>query len=335
MPRARWRDGLALLKSFTSGTPFLITRDWTPQMAQQLRAMMHHSKFDFIHADQLWMAPYAIHSLRSILHGRPAQLVLDQHNAVQLIPRRMAQAARNPLARWLLQREAHLMKRYEAQTCARFDHLVWVTGEDREAVNRQSSIFNPQSTIPICIDPGEIQPADPLPSQPALLLLGGMHWPPNAEGLRWFLSEIWPQVKRRVPAAQLRVIGKDPPGAALAAEDVHAPGYVADTMPYWRGSRVFIVPLRAGGGMRVKILDAWAHGLPVLATSIGAEGIDYTDGQDILIADEPAAFAEAICRLLTDDALAERIAQGGRATVLAKYNWKTIYQQWDEIYFPR
>jgi len=354
MPRSRWRDGLALLNSLFTGTPFLIARDWVPEMSEILHATLRHpplsqspehregavkeSQFDFLHADQLWMAQYAL-SIQSQLPG--IKLVLDQHNAVHLIPHRLADGNTNPLIRRLLWREARLMAHYEAQTCTQFDQVVWVTDEDREAVH--SSILSgaersrAQSkdageVIPICVDPSEIEPVTTLSKEPTLLFLGGMHWPPNADGVRWFLDAVWPQVKARLPSARMNVIGKDPPSIAREIEEVHALGYVHEVSPYWQSSRVFIVPLRAGGGMRVKIMDAWARGLPVVSTTIGAEGIDYCDGEDILIADDPKAFAEKILHLLRDDTYARKIGRAGRRSVIGKYNWKTVYQRWHQIY---
>ena len=335
MSRSLWREALALFRSLLTGTPFLITRDWVQEMEQAIQYAIRNTKFDFIHADQLWMAPYALMVIRSAheFFSCPST-VLDQHNAVHLIPGRLAEDTRNLLVCWLLKREARLMACYETQTCAQFAQVVWVTDEDRKVVNHESSIDNHQFTIPICINPEEIKPIVSLPQQPILFFLGGMHWPPNSDGVRWFLENIWPRLKSQLPNAKLNVIGKAPPSIVEEMADVHAPGYVENANLYWQNSRVFIVPLRSGGGMRVKILDAWAHGLPVVSTSIGAEGIAYTNGKDILIADAPVTFAEAIMRLLSDDVLAERVARAGRATVVEKYNWKTVYQQWDEIYPP-
>ncbi len=184
-------------------------------MDRRIEDLILESDFDVIHADQLWMAPYALRAaeLSKQKRGRP-HLVLDQHNAVHLIPARMGEDVRNPLARALLKREARLMKRYEAQMCTRFDHVVWVTNEDRNAVKKlmepaQSNHqeINPdihfcsddESVIPICVDPQEIQPVDHLTSEPKILFVGGMHWPPNAEGVRWFNDEILPLIKKRFP----------------------------------------------------------------------------------------------------------------------------------------
>jgi glycosyltransferase involved in cell wall biosynthesis len=163
--------------------------------------------------------------------------------------------------------------------------------------------------------------------------MGGLHWPPNSQGVIWFAQEVWPRVLARVPEAVFTVIGKNPPSLAGMAQAVEVAGYVADPEPYLAETAAFVVPLHAGGGMRVKILEAWRWGLPVVSTTIGAEGIDYENGRDLLIADSPDAFAEAVVRLLCEWELAERIGQAGRRTVETHYDWRTVYRAWDAIYY--
>ncbi len=341
LPRSRLRDAAAVLRSGLRGEPVLIARDWLPAMAQALARLLAGQRFDVIHADQLWMAPYALAARAfAAQHGHPPRLVLDQHNAVYLIPRRMAGAARSPLRRLAWQREAGLMARYEARTCLAFDQVVTVTAPDRAAL-RALYAAPPvpafSAVIPICIDAQAVPaPAGPA-APPGLLFLGGMHWPPNSEGVLWFSREALPAVHAAHPTAVFWAIGRQPP-AELAALDLHqrgviqAPGYVDEADAFWAKSQVFVVPLLAGGGMRVKILDAWARGVPVVSTTIGAEGLAYRDGDNLLLADTPAAFAEAVNRVLADPNLAARIAAAGRRTVAAHYDWRAIYPAWDRVY---
>ena len=150
-----------------------------------------------------------------------------------------------------------------------------------------------------------------------MTFLGGLHWPPNAAGMQWFVSEVWERIAAAHPSARLTVIGKDPP-AGLAAAAARLPGieitgYVDDPTPYLAETAAFIVPLHAGGGMRVKILDAWRWGLPVVSTTIGAEGISIVDGEDILIADDAGAFADAVLSVLQIETTARRLREQGPA----------------------
>jgi glycosyltransferase involved in cell wall biosynthesis len=226
------------------------------------------------------------------------------------------------------------MARYERRTCLAFDQVVTVTAPDREALlalYRQPPRPAFSAVIPICIDAQAVPPLS-RPAAPGVLFLGGMHWPPNADGVRWFARAALPAIHAAHPAATFYAIGKQPPAELAARPNVDAPGYVDDPDAYWAKSQVFVVPLLAGGGMRVKILDAWARGVPVVSTTIGAEGLDYHDGENLLLADTPAAFAQAVNQVLADPALAARLAEAGRRTVAAGYDWRVIYPAWDTVY---
>jgi glycosyltransferase involved in cell wall biosynthesis len=155
------------------------------------------------------------------------------------------------------------------------------------------------------------------------LFLGGLHWPPNAEALAFFIREIWPLVRRDQPNATLTAVGRD--DSSLATECRGVPGvtltgWVDDIEPYVARSRALIVPMRAGSGMRVKILEAMARGLPVVSTRVGCEGIDVRSGEHLLVADDPSTFAAALVRILTDADLAQSLAAAARRLTLARYD---------------
>jgi polysaccharide biosynthesis protein PslH len=338
--RARWRDGAAAVRSLLTGEPLLIARDRIGAMTKVVRSLAAEVRFDAVHADQLWMAPYALAAQATARQaGWRPQLVLDQHNAVHLIPERLATAARDPLTRLAYRRERARMADYEARTCLAFDQVVTVTQDDRDCLlqlYRNGRRPNFAAVIPICIDPEAVPAGTRQAAGPELLFVGGMHWPPNADGVTWFADEVLPLVRKGLPNARFTAVGKQPPrrpGAAPLA-GLHLSGYVAELQPFWERSAAFVVPLRAGGGMRVKILDAWARGLPVVSTTIGAEGLAWAHGENLLIADTAADFAAAVTRVLTNPDLAARLAQGGRATVERHYDWRTAYAAWDGIY-PR
>jgi glycosyltransferase involved in cell wall biosynthesis len=329
--RSRVRDLKFLGQSLLTGQPFLIARDHVPEMADLIKNLAGTGQFDAIHADQLWMAQYAL-----LAGGGPTRpkLVLDQHNAVQLIPRRLAQDESNPLKRLFLAREAVALTRYELNVCRRFDHVVWVTAEDRRAVwghNGAAAPGQPPSTVvPICVDPAAA-PVTPTANPWRVTFLGGLHWPPNAQGILWFARQVFPAIRAQHPQAVLTVIGKNPP-AGLERPGVEVTGYAPDPAPYLAETAAFIVPLHAGGGMRVKIVDAWNWGLPIVSTTIGAEGIAVAPERNILMADTPETFAAAVNRLLADPELARRLRREGRSAVTTQYNWRVIYPAWDSIY---
>ncbi len=337
MRRSRWRDGRAALKGLLTGLPVVIARDEIGEMRALLRRLASAQRFDAVHADQISMAQYGLQAMRQ---GRfPG--VVDMHNAMYLVLRRLADGERNSLKRLLLWREARAMARYEARVCRAYDAVLTVTREDRDLLlglypdaerPELAARFVP---VPICVDPDQVAPVAHRPGPPTILHLGTMFWPPNSEGVLWFAREVLPRVWERAPEARFVVVGKDPPAEvrALSADPrIRVTGYVDDPAPYLEAADAFVVPLHAAGGMRVKILDAWLWGLPIVATPIGAEGIETRDGENILIAGDAASFADAALRLLDDPALNQRLRLHGRAWVEAKYAWQNAYHVVGDLY---
>jgi glycosyltransferase involved in cell wall biosynthesis len=340
MRRSRPRDLRALLVAGLTGQSAIIVRDEIGEMHTRLRRLVRRGGFDVVHADQTSMAQYALYARAQIQDAEPRQptkLLLDAHNALYRIPERMAAHERNPLKRMALRREARALARYEAQAYQDFDHVVFVADEDRQLLQERMSGEDLRfTTIPICVDPEEKPLVERAEGTRAVTHLGTMFWPPNVEGVLWFAREVFPQVVAEAPEARLVVIGKDPPQEVrdlpLQIRNVEVTGYVPDPAPYLAGTAVFIVPLRAAGGMRVKIVDAWCWGMPIVSTSIGAEGIAVRDGENILIADAPEAFAQTVVRVLQNPALGERLRKNGRRWVEERYNWRRVYAGWDDVY---
>jgi glycosyltransferase involved in cell wall biosynthesis len=259
-----------------------------------------------------------------------------------MIFRRLAAGEPNPLKRQLAALEAQKVARYEARLCAEFERVAWVTREDYDAV---AAVVSPtpgrapvvnSGVIPICIDTEAQGALARASGVPRVTFLGGLHYPPNAQGVLWFAEHIFPKVLAQAPDAVLTVIGKQPPGELaqlnIPPANLEVTGYVDDPKPYLAQTRAFIVPLLAGGGMRVKILDAWCWGLPIVSTTVGAEGIATTPGEDMLIADDPDAFAAQVVCLLQDAQLNEKIAAGGRRSAEQNYDWRRVYKAWDAVY---
>lgn len=348
--RSRTRDAWHLLRSAIEGQPFLIVRDWSPAMATLIQHLVtsQTGTFDAIHADQLWMAPYALLAKSQVTDA--PRLVLDEHNAVFQIPERMSVRSHNFVVRALLKLEARKLATYEAMTCQRFDRVVAVTQEDQRTLSGLIAAHSgdaaggePQTnrdvgitTIPICIDPVAKAALLRSPDARRVTFLGGLHWPPNAEGILWFAREVWPRVIQQVPAALLTVIGKSPPyelvQTASHSGNYDITGHIADPEPYLSETAAFIVPLHAGGGMRVKIIDAWSWGLPVVSTRVGAEGLGCQDGGNLMMADTAEEFVRCVVRLLTEPGLAARLSATGRRTVEEQYDWRKVYPAWAEVY---
>ncbi len=341
MQRSMPQNLRAAAKSFATGIPIVAARDETAAMTQAIRAAVADSEPDVIHADQLSMAGYGQLAARLAGKRQPAT-ILDEHNAIYLLTRRIAAVETNPLRRAIVDREARAFVRYEAEMCRAYDHIFTVTAEDKghllalqptEAREAAASRF---TVIPICVDPDRtavVQPQRATP--PTILHLGTMFWPPNVAGVLWFAREVLPLIHRVQPDARFVIVGKNPPGEILALTAdprIDVTGYVADPTPYLTAADAFIVPLHAGGGMRVKILDAWLWGMPIVSTPIGAEGIELLDGENILLAQDPPTFASAVLALLQDQALNRNLRTQGRAWVESHYAWQTVYRRVDQVY---
>jgi glycosyltransferase involved in cell wall biosynthesis len=343
MRRSMWRNVRAGAVGLMTGSPIVVVRDDVAEMTALLRSLARAERFDVVHADQLSMAGYGQLAARAAGSGaaRPRTL-LDEHNAIYLLARRMAAGETHPARRALMRREAEAFARYEAHMCREYDALLAVTAEDRAALlamfpaEERPAIASKLAVVPISVDAGQVQPvARKAGGPPAILHLGTMFWPPNVSGVLWFAREVLPQVRLAVPEARFIVVGKNPPPevTALAAErQIEVTGYAPDPLPYLAQADVFVVPLHAAGGMRVKILDAWLWGLPVVSTPIGAEGIAIREGENILVAEDAAAFAAATVRALTDQELNRRLRVEGRAWVEERYSWQVVYRQVDKVY---
>ncbi len=341
--RAPVAEALSLARSLLTNQPHTVVRDDQPAMHAAVRALTEAGPFDAVHADQLAMAVYAL----GIDRARARLRVVDAHNAYYRIPRRLTEVDTHPLWRLYHRREAALLVRHEAQVYAQFDRVLTVTDNDRACLE---ALMAPAArdkfrTLPICVDAG-VLPVARAENPRGLLLLGGLHWQPNADAARWFATEIFPRVRARVPDARLFIVGARPPadivalgnslGAASPAQAGDAPvvvtGYVADPAPFIAASAALLAPLRSGGGMRVKIVEAMQWGLPVIATTIGAEGIALSPGYDALISDTVEGLADAAVRVLTEPETAQALSEHGRALVAARYDWRTVYAALDEVY---
>ena len=332
MQRSFLHDSISLLSSIYQNESFIIKRDVVKEMKEALNQELIYKEYDAVHTDQLWMACYALQAKQLQPN---IKLVLDEHNACFLIFERLSMREKNPVKKWLWEREANLLHKYEAMVCSAFNQIVTVSDEDRHLLQDDTDRGN-WITIPICVDASDDQVIEKVTVSLNVVHMGTMFWPPNVEGIEWFGSEVWPLVVKRLKDATLTIVGKNPPDSVRRMErsqgNIIVTGYVSDPKPYLEKAAVFIVPLLSGGGMRVKILDAWRWGLPVVSTRIGAEGISYKDGENILIADMAEEFAEAVIRVMTNPDLSQRLMKNGRAWVSDHYHWRKEYHAWDEVY---
>lgn len=339
--RSRAADAVHLARSYLGGRPFLIERDDREAMRRQVAEALAAADVDIIHADQLTMTQFA--PAPNAQPHRTARL-FDAHNATWKILDRM----RLNVSRWLrpaLAVEAKRIRDYEGSIVRDYDHVLAVTETDREALlsaanwpdSRGVSGRERVSVVPIAVDTKVLLPVDRDAGSLDVLTLGTLHYAPNAEGIRWFVREVFPLIRRGLPGARLTIVGKNPPADLLRAAREGGPsvtvtGFVEDLVPYLRRSGVVVVPVLSGSGMRVRILEALSRALPVVTTTIGAEGIAARPGADLLLADTPEEFAGAVMRVLREPQTAARLSANGRRLVEARYDSRVVLRGLDAAY---
>ncbi len=250
-------------------------------------------------------------------------------------------------APWFLkpvyQIEEKRIKQYEGMLVEQFDHTMVVIDPDRDALlegvgeAKRAPLAAKISSIPIAIDAQKLQPIQRQPNSRNIMTLGSLNYPPNLDGIRWFMEEIFPLVQQKAPDVTLTVIGKNPPASfmQMARESngaIDVTGYVESLTPYMEAAALMVVPVRAGSGMRVRLLEAFACAMPTVTTTIGLEGIAAEADKEILIADDPQSFADAVLRLLQDADLRNHLAENGRLLAEAKYDWRAVLRKMDAVF---
>jgi glycosyltransferase involved in cell wall biosynthesis len=327
--RGLLRDAWYMLLSFLRNQPFMMVRDDRAAMRQLVDRLTAETRFDIAHADQLNMAQYAAR----LSQGRK---ILDAHNALWVLYKRLWQTMKPGLRKILLGRDWQMLKTYEGRICREFDAVLAVSDEDKVALAEAAGQPLKVTVIPIAVDTDDMTKIERSPDADHILHIGTMFWPPNVDGVLWFIHEVWPLVRDSMPDAEFDVVGANPPREIMAydqkGEGVNVTGYVEDPTPYFRRAAVMVVPLRAGGGMRVKILNALAQGLPIVTTTIGCEGIAVEPGQHLLVADTAESFAQAVLMLINDRCLADELGRNGRELIRSVYDYRQACQPIARVY---
>jgi sugar transferase (PEP-CTERM/EpsH1 system associated) len=258
----------------------------------------------------------------------PCPSVLFTHNVEADIWRRHAETKTSPLARGLFAMQHRRMLRFEERTLRRVDGVLAVSDADRNTLGwlYQGAVRRPIRVIPTGVDTSFFTPGDRPSSGRALVFTGSMDWLPNEDAMVYFCRDMLPLVRAEEPDVTLSIVGREPTPAVRRLAQEHGitvTGRVEDVRPYVRDAAVYIVPLRIGGGTRLKIFEAMAMGKAIVSTTIGAEGLPVTHGEHVLIADEPRRFAQSVVRLLRDDERRHRLETAARALVLERYDWSS------------
>jgi len=265
----------------------------------------------------------------------PCPGILFTHNVEAEIWRRHAENAANPLSRYLLRQQWRRMLRFERTALGRFDLVLAVSEADRDTFQRlyPDTLRSPAHVVQTGVDTAYFAPST-APGRPAhLVFTGSMDWLPNEDGMQYFVRDILPRIRQVEPDATLSIIGRSPtPAVKRLAEDagIEVTGRVDDVRPHIAAGAVYVVPLRIGGGTRLKIFEAMAMGKAVVSTTVGAEGLPVTPGQNIVIADEPARFAQAVVHMIRDGDARRKIEAAARRIVVDRYDWAAVAQDFED-----
>jgi glycosyltransferase involved in cell wall biosynthesis len=255
--------------------------------------------------------------------------VIFTHNVEAEIWRRHAETDRPRLARLLYRMQHRRMRTYEGRTLGRFDAVLAVSDVDRDTFGRlyPGSVKRAIHVVPTGVDTGFFAPSPSEPASRHLVFTGSMDWLPNEDAMTFFCSEVLPRIRAHDPNTTLTIVGRAPTRGVRKLADldgVTVTGRVDDVRPYVGGAAVYVVPLRIGGGTRLKIFEAMAMGKAVVSTSVGAEGLPVSDGEHLLIADQPAAFADRVLELFRDLSRRRSLEESARSLVMERYDWSAV-----------
>jgi glycosyltransferase involved in cell wall biosynthesis len=305
-----------LVVNLASRLPYSVATHTSAAMRAAMDRLVATDPPDLWHCE--W-TPYA-----QAMANRPGRWVVMAHNVESLIWQRYTETERNPLKRWFLRRQWRRFERFEAWAYSAATRAVAVSPEDAALMRDRFGAPAP-AVVENGVDTAAFRPDPHTPHDPArILFLGSLDWRPNQDGVRVLIDDVFPRVKQAEPTARVMVVGRKPP--AWLKELANQPGVelhadVPDVRPFLHQSGVLAVPLRVGGGSRLKILEALATGLPVVTTTVGVEGLRLSGGEHCAVADTAEAFAAALTESIRRPAAAAEMAARGRHRVVSEYDW--------------
>jgi glycosyltransferase involved in cell wall biosynthesis len=319
----------AVRNLFRSEESYNIVRFYSQTVEHTLVELLHHNQFDVIQLESLFTTPY----IDCIRRNSSARIILRSHNTEFRIWERLARTEKNPFRQSYYHFLAKRLRHYELGILHKIDGILPITTIDQEVFTNAAPSL-PVFVMPLGINLKEYPHPDTKADEPLKIFhLGSMDWLPNLEGIRWFLQSCWPSIHAQFPSLPLYLAGRGFPEDIIqsAPAGVHCSTVVKDANEYMKDKQVMIVPLLSGSGLRVKILQGLAMGKTIISTTIGAEGIDVTDGTNILLADTPNDYLKQIEWCITNPEKCRMIGQEGRKLIVEKYSNEVLAQQLQEF----
>lgn len=328
--RAKFSPGFyaELAANLVSPLPYFMAKYRSPAMRDAISEQLARGGFDVLVCDFLMPSI-------NLPADIPCATVLFQHNVEAMIWQRHYEVQENPLKRAYLRSQWRKARAFERAVCDRFDQVVAVSPEDAEIMRREYGT-RAVGDVPTGVDTDYFRAGGTEPRRPNnLVFTGSMDWLPNEDAIRYFTGEIFPRIRREVPDATLTVVGRNPfPGLVELGErdpSVEVTGRVDDVRPYMERAAAYVIPLRIGGGTRLKVYEAMAMEKPIVSTTVGAEGLPVRDGAELLLADEPQEFADAVVRLLRDPGRAGELGARAAFVVRARFGWNRVAAEFAEL----
>ena len=317
-----------LALNLASSLPYAIGKYKSPQMTGAIVDLTSKDKFDVVICD--FLAP-AVNIPREL----KTPVVLFQHNVEAAIWKRHYEVQKNAAKRLFLYRQWRKMQQFERAVCRRVDRVISVSEADSETMEKDYDVAKVYD-VPTGVDIDFFRPSTAIPIQPnSLVFTGSMDWLPNEDAINYFTQEILPLIRHSIPEVSITVVGRNPSAKLqeIGRRDSSftVTGRVDDVRPYIERAAAYIVPLRIGGGTRLKIYEAMAMERAVVSTTVGAEGLPLTSGKEILIADTPAAFAESVVSLLANPDTAREYGTRAASTVREQFGWARAAERFAEV----
>ena len=319
---------LRLFLSIFRKEPFSLLKRYSNRIRQQLHSLIDETRPDVIICDRLTETLYLLDK------GIKAIKIYSTHNVEYQIVRRFSESTTDILKKLASYIEWKRMEAYERRVWENFDFSIAVSENNKDIISK----FIPKERVFVVlngIDTGYFQPVKNTKTPFSIIYTGQMGWFPNEDAMLYFTSEMYPLIKKEVPDLKFFIVGSNTSAKvkklAEGDESIKVTGRVEDIREYIDRAAVYIVPLRIGSGTRIKILEALAMEKPVISTTVGCEGLELTNGKEIVISDKPAEFANRVVSLLKDEKAGQRLGEAGRKVIKEKYDWEVVFNQLDKL----